>query len=390
MTGLPIMGPTGVPYRSPTGVRGGVVRPDYEDIYFGMYRGGTTSYQTTSIIRWNSTEQVYEDIGATLPISIANTSSVRAMCMWRGKLVVSLGVKHSLFFYDNDTWVELPYAGDGLIETMVSYDDDLYVGGSIRSVGGVTVKRIARYDGTEWHAVGPNPGRDASGPCHSLVVFGGELYAGGFQMRLYGSPIDDPPFEELLEFNVNVMRLKSDDTWERVNRFTDTGTCYKLKVHRGIGDANGTLTRYVEFGTLFPLATAYRLQLWSGIVDSDWFSVSPSGSIVDFESYGLNLAYVYTSGGSTKSWEGGDYSTLPGSFTALGHLQEELIGGTGFGFDAGNADHRGPWRYQESSESWLPVGLRSQPPESKLLPSIRTIESVKRSSFTAHADQPVI
>ena len=56
------------------------------------------------------------------------------------------------------------------------YNDELYVGGQFEQAGAVKSLNIAKWNGTEWSAVGNMEG----GSVRELVVFNQKLYAGGF------------------------------------------------------------------------------------------------------------------------------------------------------------------------------------------------------------------
>jgi hypothetical protein len=60
--------------------------------------------------------------------------------------------------------------------TLVVYNDELYVGGQFEQAGNVKSHNIAKWNGTEWSAVGNMEG----GSVRELVVFNQKLYAGGF------------------------------------------------------------------------------------------------------------------------------------------------------------------------------------------------------------------
>jgi hypothetical protein len=60
---------------------------------------------------------------------------------------------------------------------LMVYDTSLYVVGNFTTAGGVTVNGIARWDGTQWNAMGVGFDQDVYG----IGVFDGEIYAtGGF------------------------------------------------------------------------------------------------------------------------------------------------------------------------------------------------------------------
>ncbi len=55
------------------------------------------------------------------------------------------------------------------------FGDDLIAAGNFGSAGGETVNGIARWDGSQWHALG----QGFNGTVYGIAVFDGQLYAGG-------------------------------------------------------------------------------------------------------------------------------------------------------------------------------------------------------------------
>lgn len=79
--------------------------------------------------------------------------------------------------FDGLRWSSL---GSGLGATdiawaMAFHGSDVYVGGSIISAGGLSVTNVARWDGTNWSSLGTG----LHGNVFALTLFGGVLYAGG-------------------------------------------------------------------------------------------------------------------------------------------------------------------------------------------------------------------
>lgn len=71
------------------------------------------------------------------------------------------------------------------VRALLPSGSDLYVGGSFTNAGGVAGMNVARWDGTNWHALGegiPTLGVCDNGctyPVTSLAILGGQLFAGG-------------------------------------------------------------------------------------------------------------------------------------------------------------------------------------------------------------------
>jgi hypothetical protein len=89
------------------------------------------------------------------------------------------------------TWENLGTGVEGLLNGSVYAiaisGTDVFVGGSFTNAGNVPgANRIARWDGTQWHAVG---GANAiSGPVYDIAISGTDVYVGGFFFNAGGVP----------------------------------------------------------------------------------------------------------------------------------------------------------------------------------------------------------
>ncbi|MCB9466169.1 MAG: hypothetical protein H6682_20915 [Candidatus Eisenbacteria bacterium] len=73
-----------------------------------------------------------------------------------------------------ETWVDFGAASDD-VRDMISWDGSLYIGGDFQTVGGLSVGRVAEFDGEAWYALG----NGLNGPVYALSNYHGELVAGG-------------------------------------------------------------------------------------------------------------------------------------------------------------------------------------------------------------------
>jgi hypothetical protein len=71
-----------------------------------------------------------------------------------------------------DDWVS--------VSALAQYDGELIVGGWFPEAGGVAVNNIARWDGSQWHALAGPSGTGTNGHVEALAVYDGELVAGGW------------------------------------------------------------------------------------------------------------------------------------------------------------------------------------------------------------------
>ncbi len=71
--------------------------------------------------------------------------------------------------------------GNGTVYALATMGNNLYAGGSFTNMGGVPASRIAKWNGSNWSALGSG----LSGSVQSLVALGSNLYVGG-NFRLAG------------------------------------------------------------------------------------------------------------------------------------------------------------------------------------------------------------
>jgi hypothetical protein len=64
---------------------------------------------------------------------------------------------------------------NGVVHALALSGSDLYAGGGFTTAGGVATTNIARWDGTNWSALGSG----LNGVVNALALSGGDLYAGG-------------------------------------------------------------------------------------------------------------------------------------------------------------------------------------------------------------------
>jgi len=72
-------------------------------------------------------------------------------------------------------------------EALAIYNGELYVGGLFTTAGNVSVMNIAKWDGSEWSAVGSLE----DGSVREFEVYKGKLYAGGFFTSANGIPAEN-------------------------------------------------------------------------------------------------------------------------------------------------------------------------------------------------------
>jgi len=145
------------------------------------------------------------------------------------------------------------------IYDLVVFDDGtgpaLYAAGDFNFAGGVSVKNIARWNGTSWSDVGGGVTGDAEAAIHTLAVLddgsGPVLYAGGWFTNAGGVPVS------------NVAKWNG-TTWSPVGAGFDD-TVRALEVHEATGSPNLTIegSFQFDFSTLTDGGAEYNL--WPGL-----------------------------------------------------------------------------------------------------------------------------
>ncbi|HRP63500.1 MAG TPA: hypothetical protein PK400_09430, partial [Phycisphaerales bacterium] len=75
---------------------------------------------------------------------------------------------------------------NGMVRQLAMYDGDLIAAGSFTEAGGVPVSYIARWDGTQWHALA---GGVNDNQVLALIQFNGDLIAAGAFTEAGGVPV---------------------------------------------------------------------------------------------------------------------------------------------------------------------------------------------------------
>jgi hypothetical protein len=65
------------------------------------------------------------------------------------------------------------------VRTVVQAGSSLYVGGDFSTVGAVVARNVAKWDGTNWSALGTGTANGVNGAVYSLAMVGQGLYVGG-------------------------------------------------------------------------------------------------------------------------------------------------------------------------------------------------------------------
>lgn len=170
-----------------SGLRGPVVRLVSSGTE--LYAAGlipTSGYFEGYVSKWNGS--LWTSLG-TWP-----GFEVRAMAIFQGQLHVGDRSSASVAKWTGTNWTSVgPYGGSGWVEALVSHGNFLFAGGIFTEIGGVSANSIAKWDGNSWSPLGTGMAMstvtaavEVNGLCVSAN--GRDLYAGGIFDSAGGVP----------------------------------------------------------------------------------------------------------------------------------------------------------------------------------------------------------
>ncbi len=90
--------------------------------------------------------------------------------------VVGDVIANSIAKWNGSNWMALGSGTDGAVSALAVSGSDVYAGGYFKKAGGSAANSIAKWDGSSWSALGPG----MNGEVMALAVSGSDLYAGGW------------------------------------------------------------------------------------------------------------------------------------------------------------------------------------------------------------------
>ncbi|MGP1347500.1 MAG: hypothetical protein ACTS3F_12660 [Phycisphaerales bacterium] len=234
------------------------------------------------------------------------------------------------------------------VNTLAVYDDGtgpaLYAGGFFTTAGGVTVNRVARWDGTSWSALTGPSGTGLNGAPFAMAVYddgsGPALYVGG-------------AFSQAGGVTVNNIAKWDGATWSALSGPAGTGTNSNVNALTVHDDGSGPALYAGGFFATAGGVTVNRIARWNA---AGWSALpGPSATGVDNVVFSLasfddgNGAHLYAGGTFTNAggvlvnriarWNGSAWAPLvgvsdvgvSGRVSALGAVDD----GTGQGLFAG-------------------------------------------------------
>lgn len=375
------------------------------DLYVGGVFNSVEDVYSKNIAKWDGS--MWSAVGSgVIPSGSDNfTAAVETLAVMDGNLYVggrfsrassSSGVitTKNIAKWDGSNWSALGQGLDNDVTALTVSDNDLYVGGTFSTAGGVSANRVAKWDGSNWSSFGSG----VNGTVRSLAVFDGTLYAGGEFTAAGGvsanriAQWDGSNWLPLgTGANGHVLSLVADSNTLYVGgRFTTAGNIAANHIARWTGSSwssvssgvmDGSGSTYVSalvfagsdlmVGGRFYTAgdiSANNVARWNG---NNWSTFGASsgvnGDVLAFTVVGDNLYvggdFTSAAGISARSvamWDGTNWSSLGsgvnGIVLALAVYDGDLYAAGEF-FSAGNVQARRIAKWNGNNWSALTTGI---------------------------------
>jgi hypothetical protein len=170
----------------------GTVTAAVVDNWGNLYIGGVFTLagnvRATNIAKWNGSEWSPLAFGlGGISSATVNALAVSGSNVFAGGSFTKAGITNANYIakWDGSSWSTLATGLSGGTPTSVRalavLDSDLYVGGDFTTAGGNSAVGIAKWDGSAWSALGSGTtSGNVSQPVYALAASGGSLYVGGF------------------------------------------------------------------------------------------------------------------------------------------------------------------------------------------------------------------
>ena len=166
-------------------------------LYAGGIFGSAGGEAAKAIARWDGSE--WSPVGGGIPgtsnavFDVFSFDDGSGPALYAGGFFQSAGgvAANNVAKWDGAEWFPLGAGADGIVRAFASYDDgsgngpELYIAGRFETAGGLIVNNVARWDGSQWSALGDGitGGKNVHNKLWSMTVFddgsGEALYVSG-------------------------------------------------------------------------------------------------------------------------------------------------------------------------------------------------------------------
>lgn len=206
---------------------------------------------------------------------------------------------------------------------MASVGNSLYVGGDFTRAGTNVLLGIARWDGTNWHAVG----KGVNGGVMTMLYSGGVLYVGG-----YFKTLESTPTTNIAVWDGTRFKALGKGMPQRPEVFEMEQRVHALAMTNGILYVGG---RFVTIGGIYATNIAqWNGQTWSrlgagvGTVDSAGYMPAPVQTLALLPGRGLIAGGKFLQAGGVRAtnlaaWNGVSWSTFGNAMGGIDYFSDE-------------------------------------------------------------------
>jgi hypothetical protein len=251
--------------------------------------------------------------------------------MWRRGLfaVILLTFQFGFVRAGDEQWDPGFYVSgvNGEVHAIAMDGNNVYVGGRCTMAGDKEVNNIARWDGSQWHAMGDGLFLDSGGwgqYVEAIVVIAGTVYAGG-------------SFEGSGSTALNHLARWTGSAWVSVG-----GGCNGRVL--ALANYNGSLAVGGEFTAPFANIAIWNGTTWSGLgsgVNGEVHAIAANGD--DLYAGGIFTEAEGTTVNNIARWDGNQWHALGSGVSQEfgGSVVRSISPGSGYVYAAGLFDHAG-------------------------------------------------
>lgn len=232
-----------------------------EDVIIGGNFTGAGGIAANRLARWNGTSWSAFS-GNPVPNTVTGIA-FSGSDMFVSSTSTTVENPNYLLKYDGTTWTGLaPGMGGHGITSMAVLGTDVYISGGFQAVGGVSAARVAKWNGSNWSALGGGLPTTTGSASVSLGMSGNDLIAAGDFTLAAGAP-------------ANFIARWNGSTWTTLGNGIN-GPASRVRSAGGDIFAAGGFT--TAGCNLSAFLARWRENVWTGAAGNDWHNAANWGS----------------------------------------------------------------------------------------------------------------
>ena len=244
------------------------------DLYAGGLFSTAGGVSATRIAKWDGSTHTWSALGSGID-NTPNPTSVFALAvsgtdLYAGGDFYSAGgvIVNNIARWNGSEWSALGSGTDSSVRVLTFSGMNLYAGGGFSTAGGVSANAIAKWNGSSWSPVGSG---FLNGSVYTLAVSGTDLYAGGVSLGGGSANYID-------KWNGSEWSAMGSGTNSAVVAMAVSGT--NLYVGGSFTTAGNKTSRYVARAMLVPSGPDIAVEQPAGTILTDGNSTVSFGGVL--------------------------------------------------------------------------------------------------------------